>query len=168
VRAWEVLAQASATTTTAQAVGAQGGDSVSGVWVPLLSALLGAIVGGAATLSGSVLVNRWELRRTARFRMYEELLPRVKNETWPRFRWDGHDRELFEQSLDALERVGAIAGPLEWRCAAMARLTGQGYAWKLSDALRDGDSEAAFREDMEAEARRLDEISSKSVDEPLA
>jgi hypothetical protein len=116
------------TTTAVQAAGGQSGNSVSDVWVPLLAALLGAIVGGLLALAGSVLVNRWELRRTARFRMYEELLPRVKNETWPRLRWRRADRDLFEQSLDALERAGAIAGPLEWRDAAIVRLNGKIYA----------------------------------------
>jgi hypothetical protein len=84
MRAWEVLAQASATTTSTtstttttlvQAVGGQGGSSRSDVWIPLLAALLGALVGGLLALVGSVLVKRWELKKTTRIRMYDELIP---------------------------------------------------------------------------------------------
>jgi hypothetical protein len=62
-----------AVTTTTMAQTTRSGSS--GIWVPLLAALLGALVGGVATLTGSVLVKRWELRKTTRIRMYDELLP---------------------------------------------------------------------------------------------
>jgi hypothetical protein len=114
-------------TTIAQGLGSQGDSGGGGIWVTLVAALLGAVAGSAATLVGSVLVNRWELRRTARFRMYQELVPRVK-ETWPRVSWRGEGRDEFEKSLHALERAGAVAGPLEWRCAVMVRINGEGYA----------------------------------------
>ena len=100
------------------------GNGSSDVWVPLLSALLGAVVGGAATLAGSVLVSRWELQRRARLRLYEELLPRVKNETWPQFRRRDGGHEELEQSLDALERTAVIAGPREWWYAVAAKVHG--------------------------------------------
>jgi hypothetical protein len=52
----------------------------SRVWVPLLSAFLGAIVGGVASLIGSVWVKQWELRKTTRIRMYDELQPALYRE----------------------------------------------------------------------------------------
>jgi hypothetical protein len=92
----------------------------------LFAALLGAIVGGLLTLAGSVLVNRWELRRRARFRIYEELLPRVR-ESWERLKWHGEQPELFEQSLDALQRASTVLGPREWLAAYQAWLNAQVY-----------------------------------------
>jgi hypothetical protein len=167
VRAGELLAATA--TTIAQAAR----DESSDVWVPLLSALLGAIVGGAATLTGSVLVNRWELRRTARFRMYQELLPKVRNETWPRYRWHDDSREAqeaFERSLEALEREGAIAGELEWRRAVLAKVFGWGCADKIRAARLSGDKFAELSQDIqddatrfENELRRLDKILQEHV-----
>jgi hypothetical protein len=83
VGTWELLAVVTttatttgttraATTTLVQAAGGQGDTSV---WIPLVAALLGALVGGMATLVASVLVKRWELRMATRIRMYDELLP---------------------------------------------------------------------------------------------
>lgn len=62
---------AATTTTIAQAARGERSDA----WVPLLSAMLGALVGGFLALVGSVLVKRWELKKTTRIRMYDELLP---------------------------------------------------------------------------------------------
>jgi hypothetical protein len=125
--------------------------------VALLSALLGAVVGDVATLVGSVLVNRWELRRAARFRMYQELLPLVKNETWPRYRWRGNEREEFERSLDALVRAGTVAGPLEWRIAAWLLIHGTDYARKYASAVKAGDETPALKEEFQKEAYRFDD-----------
>ena len=131
--AWELLAAVTTTTattisttttttaTTTTLVQAAGGQGDTPVWIPLVAALLGAVVGGLLALYGSVLVNRWEVRRTARFRMYQELLPRIKNDTWPPFRWRGEGREEFEKSIDALMRAATVAGPLEWRDALWSR-----------------------------------------------
>jgi hypothetical protein len=130
VGAGELLA--ATTTSIAQAARGESSD----IWVPLLAALLGAVVGGLLALAGSVLVNRWELRRTARLGMYVELLPRVKNETWPRFRGRGEGREAFEQSLDALKRAGAIVGPRESVSAVWISLKGVEYVSLASSARR--------------------------------
>jgi hypothetical protein len=89
VGAWELLAAVTTTATTisttttttattttlVQAAGGQGGSSRSDVWIPLLAALLGALVGGLLALVGSVLVKRWELKKTTRIRIYDDLLP---------------------------------------------------------------------------------------------
>ena len=43
----------------------------------LVAALLGALVGGAASLAGSVIINRLQLRREMRIRIYYELIPKL-------------------------------------------------------------------------------------------
>jgi hypothetical protein len=50
----------------------------------LLGAFVGAIGGGAASLAGSVIVNRRELRRKMRIRIYDELLPKLIKENFSR------------------------------------------------------------------------------------
>jgi hypothetical protein len=139
VRAWELLAALTTTTTTSpttttsttttlvQAVGGQGVNSVSDVWVALLAALLGAIVGGMATLAASVLVKRWELKKTARIRMYDELMPALYREVRD---WSvaivqvdrGYEQEpmppptfAFLDRTGELHRAGVIAGTKEAR-----------------------------------------------------
>lgn len=48
-------------------------DPITGsVWIPLASALLGAVVGGAASLLASIFVDRLRLRRETRVRLYDE------------------------------------------------------------------------------------------------
>jgi hypothetical protein len=42
--------------------------------IALGSALLGAVVGGVASLAASLLVDRWRIRQEVRVRIYEELL----------------------------------------------------------------------------------------------
>jgi hypothetical protein len=135
----------------------------------LLAALLGAIVGGFLALAGSVLVNRWELRRTARFRVYQELLPRVMNETWPRFRWRGEQAELFEQSMDALQRASTVLGPREWLAAFYAQLNAGIYLSQVMSEL-DPDDEAQSPLGNDAERREgtqaLEDIA-KQIDDDL-
>jgi hypothetical protein len=170
-----ITPRTSATTTTVvQAVGGQGGNSSRDVWVPLLAALLGAIVGGLLALYGSILVNRWELRRKARFRMYEELLPRIKNETWPRFRSRNVnrdafemsvDRDAFEQSLDALERAGAIAGPREWIGASWVKIQAGIYIFDaFSEAPESSDPSAL---DEKAKLMRKLRAKAKDIDDAI-
>jgi hypothetical protein len=50
--------------------------SRSETWSSLLAALVGAIVGGAASLAGTMLVNRMQMATNARMRLYDELLPK--------------------------------------------------------------------------------------------
>jgi hypothetical protein len=40
-----------------------------------VTTLIAVLVGAAASLAGSVIVNRMELRRTTRLRLYDELIP---------------------------------------------------------------------------------------------
>jgi hypothetical protein len=65
--------------------------AVSDATLSLFSALLGAIVGGAASLLGSIVVGRWSRISDARLRLYDELLPEATR-TW----------ELLEYNLGTL------------------------------------------------------------------
>jgi hypothetical protein len=140
VRAWELLAAVTTTTTTStsgvttttlvQAVGGQGGDSVINVWVPLLAALLGAIVGGLLALVGSVLVKRWELRKTTRIRIYDDLLPAlyrhysgtsITEALIERGFQIGHvpvPTKNFMERVGEIRRAGVVAG---WREAQITK-----------------------------------------------
>jgi hypothetical protein len=130
----------------------------------LLAALLGAIVGGLLALGGSVLVNTWELRRRARFRMYEELLPRVK-EAWERLRWHGEQPEIFEQSMDALHRASIVLGPNESLITYHAKLDAELYVANLTleDDPDDEEQDEGTRtleeiaEQLDIDLERLDE-----------
>lgn len=79
--------------------------------------LIAVLVGAAASLAGSVIVNRLELRRRMRFRLYDEMIPGVQNPI--RLLSDyGPDadadyiRERIEEDLTdkmvAIHRVGGI------------------------------------------------------------
>jgi hypothetical protein len=88
-------------------------QSSSDVWVPLLSALLGAIVGGATTLVASVLVKRWELKKTTRIRMYDELMPALYREFRPSSiaivqRGRGHGGLMPPPTFGLLDRAGEL------------------------------------------------------------
>lgn len=73
-----------------------------------LAALAGAVVGGGASLAGSVLVNRREHVRAARIRLHDELVPALREELPPKvgFLLDSH----FEEVLEATRRAAVLAG----------------------------------------------------------
>lgn len=88
-----------------------------------LAALLGATAGGAASLGGSVVVNRRELIRQARFRLHDELIPGLVDaigdsqrtadwarapgpRTW-RSRMNGPS---FDEAFEAARRAAVLAG----------------------------------------------------------
>jgi hypothetical protein len=87
----------------------------SDVAVALLGAFLGAVVGGATSLAGSVIVNRMQLKRQMRIRMYDELLPQL-SEHFTRTPWGVHHRIYgnlprdFERIVTEVERASVIAG----------------------------------------------------------
>ena len=81
-------------------------------WNQLIPVLVGVILGAAASLAGTVLVTRWDRARVARLRIYDELLPRIRDETLPAYRkhrspdaWDD-----LEKSMAALFRASVVAG----------------------------------------------------------
>jgi hypothetical protein len=51
----------------------------SQVLAALLGALVGGLASGIAALGGSVIVEKMKLRKTVRIRMYEELLPPIRD-----------------------------------------------------------------------------------------
>jgi hypothetical protein len=83
----------------------------------LVGAVVGAIIGGAITLVGSVIVGRWELANAARLRAFEELLPKImdKSLSIPQHSDATSDDLQLDTDLRALARVAAIAGRTEYR-----------------------------------------------------
>jgi hypothetical protein len=87
----------------------------------LLAALVGAIVGGAASLIGTMIVNKQQMATNARVRLYDELLPNLA------LRVDGLlddwepasavAEEQMPDLLEAVRRASAIAGPFERKAA---------------------------------------------------
>jgi hypothetical protein len=77
---------------------------MSETWTSLLSGVVGAIVGGAASLAGTVLVNRMQLATNARMRMYDELLPKFQQDV-EEFIRTAPDKGFRETSQDAAQRV---------------------------------------------------------------
>jgi hypothetical protein len=124
VRVSELLAAVtttttSTTTTLVQAAGGQGLNCVSYVWVPLLAALLGAIVGGALSFTGSVWVNRMEVSRTARLRIYNELLPKLRGELHSFVEDIESDKAtVLDKDIRYLVQASLVAGRPEYRHAA--------------------------------------------------
>jgi hypothetical protein len=140
VGAWELLAAVSTTTTTTttrtsaattttlvQAV--QDGNSVVDVWVPLLAALVGAIVGGALSLAGSVWVNRMEVARAARLRIYDELLPKLRSDLFSFVEdVEGDKSDVLGEEIRVLVRVSFIAGrPEHGHAASVAKVWSQNW-----------------------------------------
>jgi hypothetical protein len=96
---------------------------MSETWTSLLAALVGAIVGGLASLGGTMLVNKQQMATNARMRLYDELLPRLSRAIDALL--DGHVDPITQQVaeeqtpelLAAVRRASAIAGRLERRDA---------------------------------------------------
>lgn len=96
--------------------------AVFGVPNEFLAALAGALAGGGASLGGSIVVNRRELKRSARFRLHDELLPELEasiDRTKPmrvRGLIDRGDQTyaepppVFVEVLAATRRSAALAG----------------------------------------------------------
>ena len=85
------------------------------LWAGLLGAVVGAIVGGAARLFASLIVERQRVARETRIRMYDELVPAVldgylgysANRRLPEATAES---EEFERRIRDLERANLIAG----------------------------------------------------------
>lgn len=87
----------------------------------LLSGLIGAIVGGALSLLGSIIVNRRERRTAIRHQLYllaAELAPRMEDAPLGRLSKASIDESV--KNADRLSRLGAIAGGDERRLTAEA------------------------------------------------
>ena len=60
----------------------------------IVAVLLGALIGSLASLGGSVIVNRMQLRRTTRILIYDELLPKLRRA------YTGHPAEQLFGAYD--------------------------------------------------------------------
>jgi hypothetical protein len=92
---------------------------MSETWTSLLSGVVGAIVGGAASLAGTMLVNKRQMATNARMRLYDELLPELETAVDglinPQLPGDGLAEERILGLLEKVRRVGIIAGRMEQR-----------------------------------------------------
>ena len=89
-------------------------------WLTIVSTLLATFLGGLLALAGSVFVSRWELRRTYRVRLHDELVPAIlafmpSLDLPAEFSW-----ELTDLTKD-LERNARIAGSEEFKQAKSIR-----------------------------------------------
>jgi hypothetical protein len=98
---------------------------MSETWTSLLAGVVGALVGGAASLAGTMLVNKQQMATNARMRLYDELLPNLARAI-ESISDDDLDpasaqvaREQMPDPLEAVRRASAIAGRDERRSANM-------------------------------------------------
>jgi hypothetical protein len=89
------------------------------LWAGLLGAMVGAVVGGAATLFASLIVERQRVARETRIRMYDELVPAILDGylgyASTRIPAEATDETKeyvreYERLLRELERASVIAG----------------------------------------------------------
>jgi hypothetical protein len=85
--------------------------SMSETWTSLLSGVVGAIVGGAASLAGTMVVNKRQMATNARMRLYDQLLPELDDAIVE------HMGVAVPELLEAVRRASAIAGRAERRDA---------------------------------------------------
>lgn len=98
----------------------QEAQQLADVWVPLGSVLLGALVGGLASLGGSVIVDRLRLRREMRIRIYDEHLSEATSALarwWTRSHEGSIDLEhnAALMAVARIRRTAVIAGKADRR-----------------------------------------------------
>lgn len=94
---------------------------MSETWISLLAALVGAIVGGAASLAATMVVNKQQMATNAQMRLYDELLPKLETAVDtiinPQLPGDELAEEQVPELLEKVRRASAIAGPFERKAA---------------------------------------------------
>jgi hypothetical protein len=128
--------------------------------ISLFSALLGAIVGGAASLAGSIVVSRWSRATDARLRLYDELIPAAIGVLQQR-PFAEVSMDQIADTLHALRRASVVAGRPErhaadavirtWSQYERARIITEDKAREAFDSLI-----ASLEGMMEKLERRLD------------
>lgn len=99
---------------------------MSETWTSLLSGVVAAIVGGAASLAGTMVVNKRQMATNARMRLYDQLLPELEGAIDDR---TGVAEERVPELLAAVRRASAVAGRLERQDAHnLSRLWGEHQA----------------------------------------
>jgi hypothetical protein len=94
---------------------------MSETWTSLLTALVGAIVGGAASLAGTMVANKRQMATNARMRLYDELLPKladaVDSVIDPQVPEDQVAEMAMPELLERVRRASAITGRFERNAA---------------------------------------------------
>ena len=96
--------------------------------ISLFAALLGAIVGGAASLAGSIVVSRWSRASDARLRLYDELIPAAISmlQSYRHLLPNPELHDRIGDTLHTLRRTSVVAGRPERHDAdAIIRTWGQ-------------------------------------------
>jgi hypothetical protein len=94
--------------------------------IPLFSAMGGAAVGGLATLAGSVVINRREVVRGERIRLYLELIPALRSAVvgdWGS--WALYAGPRVSELLDPVIRAWVLAGGTARELAKAINTTAQ-------------------------------------------
>jgi hypothetical protein len=90
-------------------------------WTSLVAALVGAIVGGAASQASTMVVNKQHMATNARLRLYYELLPNLErameSAILPQVPEDQVAEEQMPELLEEVQRASAIAGGFERKAA---------------------------------------------------
>lgn len=84
--------------------------------VSFLSGIIGALVGGAASLAGAITVGRLQFTRDARVRIFREIIPEITELTLPAFLDDQASDDRFEAycaCISRLAREAQVAGKRE-------------------------------------------------------
>jgi hypothetical protein len=94
---------------------------MSEAWTSLLSGVVGALVGGAASLAGTMLVNKQQMATNARMRLHYELVPNLESAMEsaidPQVPEDQVAEEVMPELLARVRRASSIAGPFERKAA---------------------------------------------------
>jgi hypothetical protein len=104
-------------------VGNRERSAMSETWTSLLSGVVGAIVGGAASLAGTMLVNRMQVAANARMRMYDELLPKLQQALSEYMVFTGFTTD-FKRDLKVKEVNKDAAQRVDEALAALRRVSG--------------------------------------------
>jgi hypothetical protein len=79
----------------------------------LLGASLGAVLGGASALAGSIVVERMKLAKNSRIRIFDELLPELVLLVHNLNRFEKHPRDVMDDADEvakAIARAAILAG----------------------------------------------------------
>jgi hypothetical protein len=79
----------------------------------LLGASLGAVLGGASALAGSIVVERMKLAKNSRIRIFDELLPELVLLVHNLYRFEKHPRDVMDDAdkvAKAIARAAILAG----------------------------------------------------------
>ena len=126
---------------------------MSETWTSLLAGVVGAIVGGAASLAGTVLVNKMQMATNARMRLYDELLPKLEQATDHVYQGRTalpFEDEQWSDAVLAMRRAAAIAGRHERKAVHELAPFFEGSPWRYHD-----DDAKARSETIRTEIRAL-------------